>query len=138
VLRMQERVRRMKENNSALKGLLAEIAQDHKEHLELIKGLRELYKNLSFLLDVLLAEVDEDDKRRFTGIRSSNDARQRKAGRDRRLYLEVAKTLTVEKPHLKRASGHRLARAVHSELVKQGRAVSIRTIERAIRPPNKV
>jgi hypothetical protein len=138
VLRIQERLRRMRERNSALERGLAEIKQDYKKHLELINGLRELYKNVSSLFDEYSAEVDQDQKKRLTGILTSNDARQRKAIRDRQFYLRIVKELTVESPHLKRASDHRLARAVQSELVRRGRAVSIRTIERAIRSQNKV
>jgi hypothetical protein len=117
---------------------LAKVKQDYKKHLELINGLRELYKNVSSLSDEYSAEVDQDQKKRLTGILTSNDARQRKAIRDRQFYLRIVKELTVERPHLKRASDHRLARAVRSELVSRGRTVSIRTIERAIRSQNKV
>jgi CBS domain-containing protein len=138
LLRVQERLRRMREHNSALQRGLAEIKQDYKKHLEAINDLRELLKNVSSLFDEYSAEVDQDQKKRLTGILTSNDARQRNAIRDRQFYLRIVKELTVERPHLKRASDHRLARAVQSELVGRGRAVSIRTIERAIRSQNKV
>jgi hypothetical protein len=128
----------MREHNSALQRGLAEIKQDYKKHLEAINDLRELLKNVSSLFDEYSAEVDQDQKKRLTGILTSNDARQRNAIRDRQFYLRIVKELTVERPHLKRASDHRLARAVQSELVGWGRAVSIRTIERAIRSQNKV
>jgi hypothetical protein len=132
VLRMQERIRKMKERNSALERLLAEIAKDHKERLECEKRLRGLHQNLSSLFDEYSAEVEQDRKSRLTGIVSSNDARQQRATRDRRLYLGIAKELIIKKPHLERASNRRLARAIQSELIKRGRTVSIRTIERAI------
>jgi hypothetical protein len=138
LLRTLERLRRMGERTFALEGALAEIKQDYKKHLELLNGLRELLKESSSLFDEYSAEVDQDQKKRLTGILTANDARQRKAIRDRQFYLGIVKELTAERPHLKRASDHRLARAVQSELVRRGRAVSIRTIERAIRSQNKV
>ena len=138
LLRLQERLRRMTELNSALKRGLAEIKQDYKKHLEDINDLRELIKNVSSVFDEYSAEVDQDQKKRLTGILTSNDARQRKAIQDRQFYLRIVKELTVERPHLKRASDRRLAQAVQSEVIRRGRAVSIRTIERAIRSQNKV
>ena len=131
LLRTLERLRRMREHNSALQRGLAEMKQDYKKHLGDLNGLREELNNFSFLFD-------QDQKKRLTGILTSNDARQRKAIRDRQLYLRIVKELTVERPHLKRASDHQLAQAVQSELVRRGRAVSIRTIERAFRSQNKV
>jgi hypothetical protein len=128
----------MREFNSAHQRGLAEIKQDYKKHLEDMNDLRELIKNVSSLFDEYSAEVDQDQKKRLTGILTSNDARQRKAIRDRQFYLRIVKELTVETPHLKRASDRRLAQAVQSELIRRGRAVSIRTIERAIRSQNKV
>jgi hypothetical protein len=128
----------MRERISALEGGLAEILQDYKKHLEAINDLRELLKKSSSLFDEYSAEIDQDQKKRLTGILTSNDARQRKAIGDRQLYLRIVKELTVERPHLKRATDHRFARAIQSELVRRGRAVSIRTIERAIRSQNKV
>jgi hypothetical protein len=138
LLRTLERLRRIGEHNSALQRGLAEIKQDYKKHLEDINGLREELKNFSSLFDEYSTAVDQDQTKRLTGILTSNDARQRKAIRDRQFYLRIVKELTVERPHLKRASDHGLARAVQSELVSRGRAVSIRTIERAIRSQNKV
>jgi Skp family chaperone for outer membrane proteins len=138
LLRTLERLRRIGEDTSALRRGLAKIEQDYKQHLEDINGMREELKNISSLFDEYSAEIDQDQKKRLTGILTSNDARQRKAIRDHRFYLRIVKELTVERPHLKRASDHRLARAVQSELVRRGRAVSIRTIERAIRSQNKV
>jgi hypothetical protein len=138
LLRLQERLRRMRELISAHQRGLAEIKQDYKKHLEDMNDLRELIKNVSSLFDEYSAEVDQDQKKRLTGILTSNDARQRKAIRDRQFYLRIGKELTVERPHLKRASDRRLARAVQSELIRRGRTVSIRTIERAIRSQNKV
>ena len=138
LLRTLEHLRRMRERSSALERGLAEIKQDYKNHLEAINDLREDLKNVSSLFDEYSGEVDQDQKKRLTGILTSNDARQRKAIRDRQFYLRIVKELTVERPHLKRASDHRLAWAVQSELIRRGRAVSIRTIERAIRSQNKV
>jgi Skp family chaperone for outer membrane proteins len=138
LLRTLERLRRIGEDTSALRRGLAKIEQDYKKHLEDINGMREELKNISSLFDEYSTAVDQDQTKRLTGILTSNDARQRKAIRDRQFYLRIVKELTVERPHLKRASDHRLARAVRSELVSRGRTVSIRTIERAIRSQNKV
>ena len=138
LLRTLEHLRRMRERSSALERGLAEIKQDYKNHLEAINDLREDLKNVSSLFDEYSTAVDQDQTKRLTGILTSNDARQRKAIRDRQFYLRIVKELTVERPHLKRASDHRLAQAVRSELVRRGRPVSIRTIERAIRSQNKI
>ena len=138
LLRTLERLRRMTKLNSALKRGLAELKQDYEKHLEEINDLRESTKNVSSLFDEYSAAVDQDQEKRLTGILTANDARQRKAIRDRQFYLRIVKELTVERPHLKRASDHQLAQAVQSELVRRGRAVSIRTIERAFRSQNKV
>ena len=62
LLRLQERLRRMTELNSALKRGLAEIKQDYKKHLEDINDLRELIKNVSSVFDEYSAEVDQDQK----------------------------------------------------------------------------
>jgi hypothetical protein len=65
-------------------------------------------------------------------ILAGNVKRQLKASEDRDLYINIVRTLYDEKPHLRRATRHKLAQSVQKQLKRQGKDVSIRTIVRAL------
>jgi hypothetical protein len=71
-------------------------------------------------------------------LQDKNAERQRKAESDYQTYRDIELKLCDEKPHLRRASRHRVAQAIRAELGKTQSPPSLRTIERAISPKNKV
>jgi hypothetical protein len=91
----------------------------------------------SKLLDAI--PVIKGAKKRVGRITTCNDKRQRKAEGNKQTYRDIAGALIAEKPNLRRATRHRLADAVRTELSKRmGKPPSVRTIERAFGPKNKV
>jgi hypothetical protein len=78
-------------------------------------------------------DLQDKNRKRQVGIASANDSRQQRAEANYRLYREIAVGLIAESPALRRATQHRLAQRVQTELVNRGRRhVSTRTIERAL------
>ena len=65
-------------------------------------------------------------------IGALNAAKRRKADANSAHYHSIVRKLYAEKPHLKRASRHRLAQLVREAMLKQGVTVSAKTIERAL------
>lgn len=74
--------------------------------------------------------------KRAAKLRKDNLERQEKAAKDYQLYRKIAGELIAKDPRLRRATRHRLAPLVRNELNRRGReVVSIKTIERALKPP---
>jgi hypothetical protein len=76
--------------------------------------------------------------KRERGLQAKNAERRRKAEANYQKYRDIVGRLIAEDPKLRRATPNRLAKKVREELIKEGRAVSARTIWKAFRPKNKV
>jgi hypothetical protein len=85
-----------------------------------------------------IADLTKQFRERERGLQDKNAKRRCKAEGDYQIYREVALKLYKEKPHLRGASRHRIAQAVRAELGKTQSPPSLRTIERAFGPKNKV
>jgi hypothetical protein len=77
--------------------------------------------------------LQEEKLKRERGLRIRNEAREQEAGRKGQHYWDIVRQLREQDHKLRRATRHRLAKRVRAELIsRKKRAVSIRTIERAL------
>ena len=95
---------------------------------------------ISRLLPLALKGKRKDEVEREI-LLQVNTEKQHQANENRKLFLSIVEEVYAQKPHLKHATPHKLAGIVRKELERQGqkaRIPSIRTIQRALAPKNKV